>query len=176
MIIPEIWKRILTEANQHRANAAAIAGGAVRDWLWDTTPKDIDVFVYNPDFADPMISPRGGEAVNTNERNEEYVGTQIEAITDFIVDGQRIQYIYINRPFTEYINSFDLSTSMIWYDGALHFEPEFLKTLETNVITVSPMIEGRYNAKVNRRAQRVLDKYEDLRYEPLPVVAPEIPF
>jgi len=169
MVIPEIWKDILRQSPQ-----AVIAGGAVRD-LWLEGPvKDIDVFIWNANWARPMFVPEGGIHIDTPNRNEEYEGTQILAIENFLVTDQDVQIIYIDRPFSEYIETFDLSTSYAWYNGGLHFEPEFMRTMDTGVISIVNA-QGSPN-KINRRAQRVVEKYPNLTYTPLTHVPEEIPF
>jgi len=161
---PGLWTAILDDVKDYLSTYygeadAIIAGGAVRDFLLDEAPKDIDVFISQPENFDPDGFGWDWGAAKNYETYDDgfHVFDYIHYSEDDLTCSFDVQFIFVPNAM-EHLNTFDLSTSYVYYDGSkiYTFEP-FDYTLDTAELLV--INEG---PKTNERMVRLLQKYPGL--------------
>lgn len=171
---PQLWNEIL-----EKFPGGLIAGGAVRDWWLNGEPKDIDVFVsdqneYGPidygssiDIFDDRLIDNGWTYEGDNgQRNWEYRGTRISMLLNYKYKGFDVQIVYVPCTPTEHLGTFDLSTSLCWWDGAgVNLTGPFLDSIQSGQVKI---LDDNDTEKSTIRAQRVIAKYPDIFKEVIP--------
>lgn len=145
---PELWDAILKEMNP----GAVIAGGAVRDYLLDVEPKDIDVFMGNP-VVPPVSSdpndlsfleyrdPRNQlfRIDDRYERMEEYAAvSNITVVSSGTMFGYKVDAIEIEDfdPAT-LLDGFDFSINRsMYFDQAIIDTEEARNDRERGTVTL----------------------------------------
>lgn len=118
--------------------SSIIAGGAPRDWFFDKTCSDIDVyFYYRPDLSLSIVSNVlsgifGTDMldVGNNHGNQEHRylrDKNISNVWEFGYHGKNIQLIRRAIPTFGVVGGFALNLSMAWFKGnRLYLEEPFL--------------------------------------------------
>jgi hypothetical protein len=139
---PALWDAVL--ASIPREYPAIIAGGAVRDYLLDFEPKDIDVFVKAPDqatFLDLATKlPAEFDICDMGSGLDYARWAKAEAAVPFfgVLDGTarlrgaRWKVQFIGRAYTEFTGEavtdlFDIGLTQAWYDGTRTHQTEAAK-------------------------------------------------
>lgn len=174
--LPKEWIETLKDI-QFIFPTAVIAGGCLRDFLYDKEVKDIDIFIQTEDAA-PSV--RGLELalgvelrpLSQTTETEEY--QQFAAETDrnlieiysFVRYGIEHQIIFL-KPDPEMVNKFDLSFCQITTDGKEVFMSElYFATVNTREVTLG---KGReLNARIIGRIIRFSKKYPELTFPEIP--------
>jgi len=148
---PDLWDAILLKLGPD----AYIAGGAVRDYILGTEPKDIDVFLYKPGdvVANKVWTYLEGDV------NGGYA-EGLEVITyrylDCHIPVQIIRTVKYPDP-QEHFDTFDLSTSRCQYSlkSGLTTTPEFEESINTGVVKIL-----NSGPKTPERIRRLTTKYQ----------------
>lgn len=142
---PELWNDILTVVRRTGGMSAVIAGGAVRDFILDVEPKDIDVFVRVEDLFPEMPQASDGfEFIPTEgeARLDEYQSmNNVQVVFFYEYGGRDLQIVAVSGLPSEgfgaaLVETFDLGLTRIWTDGVRPFWTEaFLADLGKNAVT-----------------------------------------
>ncbi|AUR87424.1 hypothetical protein NVP1101O_013 [Vibrio phage 1.101.O._10N.261.45.C6] len=147
-----------------------LAGGAPRDWWFDSKANDLDFYVYwgsHTTCAEDkrrldLLGFEGYRLMSQNPLSELYGSIpELRRVWEIDYEGEYIQIMVMSAPtFNCVIPRFGCSVSKIWWKGyQLHPTTEFLAShhLKVNII------KGDYNAKesyVKKMASRFPD-YEE---------------
>jgi hypothetical protein len=164
---PDLWRAILAVMPV----GSVIAGGAVRDYLNDVEPKDIDVFsdieaaVASPTEVEAgsvladigAYDPRHGlyRIDNEYERFEEYKAvSNIAVVSSGMLLGHRVDHVIIEGFTTgeELVAGFDFGLNRVWFDGEIHDTREAYYDRENNCATLL----------LNDRVERSIKRFERL--------------
>ncbi len=118
--------------------SSIIAGGAPRDWYFDKTCSDIDVyFYYRPDISTSIVEDiltkvfdvdmksLGSASSHANQEHRYLRDKNISNVWEFEYFGKTVQLIRRNIPTFGVTHSFALNLSMIWFknNGIVPEEP-----------------------------------------------------
>ena len=166
---PELWNKILAQMPP----GSIIAGGAIRDFMIDTQPKDIDVFCAQSSFRQ---LPEGFYSIDgSDNRAEEYQAmSEIDVVVRGEIEGLQVDLVVMNlEPFNgeTLTDVFDVSTSQFWYvDNAARSRSGAMTDLMNDRVTVlrhqrlPRTIERfeRFNARHDGRFQLIGAEHDPL--------------
>ena len=155
--------QILEDVRSETHHLAFIGGGAPRDWYFNGTATDIDIFVPYTDTLDvntaiDVIESKFGNVIrktrtNTIKRNPEY--SNLIAFIELIINGLKVQIMFVDSEFDteeKIVDSFPCDLSRIVYkDGMLVPYASFLKIFKTNTVKFSPTCSSIYSIKIKRK-------------------------
>jgi hypothetical protein len=146
---PELWRDILREMPP----GAIIAGGAVRDYLLDIKPKDIDVFMKPAGWIENR--PSGFHRIDdNNERDCEYRAMSgIHSVSQGDKFGFSLDVIEMDSfdP-ARTVGAFDFALTRCWFDGmSIHdtVEAQLDRWFETATLLIDTR-PARAEARFNR--------------------------
>jgi hypothetical protein len=114
------------------APEAIIAGGAVRDYLLNREPKDIDVWVNAPNYIDAQTAALKLYPTITNSETEEYTkeNSDIVIATELKnAEGEALNLIGVSKKITkteDVLDLFDFGLCRVAYDGSIIRTTQFM--------------------------------------------------
>lgn len=153
---PKLWSTILA-ALEPCTSFAIVAGGAVRDFMLDAQPKDIDVFVLMKDFSKipEWLIPVD---MSNDALSEEYEGLNyVAGLWRGELHGQRVEMIELADLVSggtpeALVNAFDFGATRCWFaNDGICTTVECQTDLDCNLYTL--LIADRLERSVNRFAR-----------------------
>jgi len=138
----------------HKAGfrSAIVAGGAVRDAYFGIKPRDIDIYVWHPDFSlrnertetltelslSKILQLDFSKDTITDVSTDSYYGEEIVEIFDVVKNGILYQIISVERRPKDFVDMyFDIGLCKATYDGErVNYFPEFLADASNKHLTV----------------------------------------
>lgn len=166
---PAVWNAVLENLYTQGFNSATLAGGAVRDYMFDKDVKDYDIFIQQDELNGrelpnmshawdnqplTLLSP-GDEGYDPN-----FQVYNCAPIPRFEGIYPVIQLIFVPSLVKDWIKTFDLTINRMWFrKRELHMSFEALRAFkEKSVYDVPQAEENRARYLVRERG------YDDFRF------------
>ena len=133
---------------------AMIAGGAVRDWYFNKTARDLDLYMRMPLQNTSALVKRYiqfvlmGTNIRQLERNDpdhNYAALpDLKWVYEFEFEGMKVNLMVMEKGVdTEILANFDTSICRCYFDGReSHFTEDFLTTVRTRTIIIHDNYTG----------------------------------
>lgn len=157
---------------------AIIAGGAPRDWYFQKTARDVDIFLYRPDLKTNLdvlsTFSKVGLSLSSFDTSLTVDGDHVTGHGTYIhnpnIDhvyeteyfGVQFQFIFMKSPtFTSVVPRFPLNLSRIWYkNGTIHPTGEFLHGVKNTALI---KMDELY-ADGNKYIKKIRERFPDYKY------------
>lgn len=186
-MVPNIHKhdeiiRVLHQIQSTGFHSAVVAGGAVRDIYFNLLARDIDVFIWDPNYSTETVLDQPWENIVHPDKGPKLIaelmrlrsGDQVKR--DFYGGSDRIsavwnvsknffpyQLIFLKRPPLELIdNHFDFGICKCYCDGQkFRFTPHFMQDARNKTITLvgRDMTQKEYEYTMNNHLPRIQEKF-----------------
>lgn len=158
--------------------SAVIAGGCIRDMIYNKEVKDIDIFIQIDDVSafdisklEMALGQRLWPLSQTTER-EEYQqfmnesDRQLIEIYQFDKGGVEHQLIFLKTD-PDMVHKFDLSFCQVTYDAKnfVQATDAFKETFKTKVVTLGK--DRPMTARIARRINKFKEKFPELTFPPI---------
>lgn len=148
-----------------------VAGGAVRDWYFNKSASDIDVFFHVREgitfsVIERMIKKAGLNVVRIRTDvsiPEWYKKNQaIKAVMDMEIDGVMVQLVLLRTPtWKSAVPHFPLSICKAWYkNGVSHYEEEFKISVMYDTIFLTSELYNNGDAYI----KKIKGKFPDMKF------------
>lgn len=169
--------------------SAIIAGGYVRDHYFNQTPRDVDIFIQNPNYSNEKVGKLGDHLQNMiwtamkcsydatgrnpapdkiTKRYEKYKpnkdgSNRITHVYDVTKNWIPFQVILTKIPPVEYVNKyFDFGICRCYCDGVkMRYTPAFMEDMHNRTLTLmsEDMTEKEVTYALNNHLPRLLWRF-----------------
>ena len=145
---PLLWGSLLRQLVPYNMPSATVAGGAVRDYVFNKDVKDIDIFVREEEFMNSGVLGQWGADPPRIFTNAGYPGGPVrlhpneagydERFTVYNVASVReifppIQFILVNGRVHDHIQTFDIEICKMWFrNNEVHMTEGALRGFKSN--------------------------------------------
>lgn len=146
---PFLWDSLLRhQLAQYNMPSATVAGGAVRDYVFNKDVKDIDIFVREEEFMNSGVLGQWGADPPRIFANDAYPGGAVrlhpneagydERFTVYNVASvlrvyPPIQFILVNGSVHDHIQTFDIEICKMWFrNNEVHMTEGALRGFKSN--------------------------------------------
>lgn len=166
---PAGWNTVLEHLYTQGFNSATLAGGAVRDYMFEKDVKDYDIFIQQDELngrelpslnyawvAQPLTLLRPGD----EGYNPDFQVYNCAPMQGFEVLYPVIQLIFVPGLVKDWIKTFDLTINRMWFrKRELHMSSEALRAFK------GKRVYGVPQAEENRARYLVRERgYDDFRF------------
>lgn len=162
--IPSTWKEIKDTVGWVTGCKTILAGGALRDLIKGQVPKDLDIFVFGAnELYTYQTKFEIQEGWKNLKRHRDHAGSRAPDSRGYQDDAtyytQGLLVNIISYKMEEYevlFENFDISSSMIMFDGAVvTSDPLFAEFVHNNKVSVVNDMR-----RTNERLERLSERYD----------------